>query len=313
MKLQRTILSLALSIGALVLILGTFPAQAAVITSGPYSVNISPVGGLEPGGPGLVFRRLADGYDPILPGTPREAWGVSAGGFAGFADPSGAGVSGLVINSAAFGVSTANTSTFLNNGSNLLQIDQAFSFAASNVLKVETTITNVSGASQAVLYTRHVDWDIVPTEFAEIINTDPFSSPVVAASFFGFENPSPLVPFSFNAPIGGGGPFGPADNGGAFRLNLGTLAAGASTSFNVFHALSLFGQSHTGLESQLVGLGANFVITGHNSGAEEVNSAALAFGPSAAAVPEPTTFSMFGLAALGLGCARLGRRRRKAA
>src|SRR5262245_16854892 len=309
MTLPRS--TLVCRVAVLALFLGAVPAQAAVISSGTYIASISNVGSLVDSD-GVVFRRVADSYDPLLPGTPREAWGVSAGGVGGTADISFFGVNNLVLNSAVFGVSTASTSTFLNNGSNILQIDQAFSFAADNVLKIATTITNVSGANQAVLYTRHVDWDVSPTVFSEIITIDPFSSPVVAATFDGFQDPNPLVPFGGSSGPGGG-TFGPGDLGGGFRLDLGILASGASTSFNVFHALSHFGQSHTGLNSQLLGLGATFVITGHNSGTTELNSAAVAFGPAAAGaeVPEPGTLSMFGLLAAGAGFTRFRRQPRR--
>src|SRR5438067_11899712 len=73
------------------------PARADVITSpdNAFEVGINPQStGTFNGGGNLFdpnfavgFLRTADGYDPIRPGTPREAYGVSAGSVGGYVDP----------------------------------------------------------------------------------------------------------------------------------------------------------------------------------------------------------------------------------
>ena len=63
---------------------------------------------------------------------------------------------------------------------------------APNVVKVATTVTNISGAAQAMLFQRDVDMDISPTIFTEFSAIDPIAAPVIEASFNGFENADPL-------------------------------------------------------------------------------------------------------------------------
>jgi hypothetical protein len=142
--------------------LSSTAAFADVISSGPFSVGIANPGGPAPGGnlydpgAGVGFRRNGDGYDPIQPGTPREAWGVSANGFAGYQDGAFFGNANLTENGApTFGPSSGNVSSIL--GANLLRIDQSYGFAAPNVLAIGVTITNTSGVNQSVLFSRNVD------------------------------------------------------------------------------------------------------------------------------------------------------------
>jgi hypothetical protein len=286
----------------------TTPTSAQVITSpsGGYQVGIDGnFGNLYDGPSGIGFLRVADGYDPIAPGTPREAWGIAAGSISGYADTQNFGTSNLVINgSANFLANSASISHFLNTGSsNLLQIDQNYTFAANNVLQIQTKVTNVSGSNQAVLFSRNVDWDIAPTPFNELTRLPALTGSVVNASFYGFESPDPLVPFGNT----GTGVFGPGDLGAGILIDLGSLADGQSISFNIFHALGDPGQSENDLINQLAGLGSEFTITGFDSGANgPTNFAALGFG--LVAVPEPTTVALCGLV-IGGGAVGYWRRR----
>jgi len=281
-------------------------ADAAVITSGGgYRVGITTDGNLYDLGANIGFRRPGDGYDPIQPGTPREGYGVSAGAISGVADPFGFGTT-LTLVSSSFGANSGTVTTAL---SGLLSITQDYSFLADNVLLIRNTVTNVSGLSQAVLYRRAVDFDVAPTQFAEISNVDPTSSNPFIASYYGFESADPLTPYSNPTT---GGTFGPADLGGAYDVDLGTLAAGASSTFDVFYAVNTPGQSFTALQGQVAGLGATFEITNYSSDTGHVNSAILAFGSAdASPVPVPPTvvMTLIGMSTLG----GFGWMRRKAA
>ncbi|MBX9582211.1 MAG: PEP-CTERM sorting domain-containing protein [Gemmataceae bacterium] len=297
--------------------LAAAPARAGtVISSGPFDVSISDFGNLEPDTAtgSLVFRRNADGYDPIIPGTPREAYGVSANGVSGYADTFFFGVSNIAPVSAVFGASTATVVTDLvdpGSGASLLRITQDYRFAADNVLQICTTVTNVSPDAQAVLFSRNVDMDLgsvsAPNgQFYETITADGVVPPVIEASFYGFENPDPLPAFSvFPAPATGG-TFGPSDLGGGMRLDLGILAPGESSEFAVFHGIGDFGQTEADLRAQMAALGVFYQISG--IGPETGNVESMGLGPCA--IPEPTSLALVGIGAAGL--AGYARRRRAA-
>ena len=198
------------------------------INSATDTVGVDPTGALYDGTTGVGFLRNSDGFDPLAPGTPRDSWGVSAGTVSGQADPyygAYGGTENLVSNGSSIsgGGTIAVTSDYLNGGAgNLLLVTQDMSFVAGNVLQIAETITNVSGSPQAVEFARDVDEDIAPTEYDEVTKAPGVPLGAVAnASYYGFENPSPLVAYTHS--VGSGGTFGPADLGGGILLNLGTL------------------------------------------------------------------------------------------
>jgi hypothetical protein len=310
------------------------PVQGDTILSpsGTFRVGIDRLGNLfdpaasvpgpDPiGGSGLGFRRLSDGFDPIKPGTAIEGWGVSAGAVAGFVDPQLRGISNIVANGLpTFTPTMAVISANLVSATNpLLRIDQVFSFVADNVLKIATTVTNVSSASQSVLFRRKVDWDLGPVAdlpFSESITSPAITPPVTGAGFGALEEASPLVAFLRAVPPGGG-TFGPDDLGAAIQVALGTLAPGASVALDIFHAISQVGQSEASLRSQVQALaGTGFVMTGVGFSAVvpgPFNSAALAIrvGPDQqppGVIPERPSLTLLGVGLLGLLSYRVRRR-----
>ncbi len=132
------------------------PSANITDSTGNYTVGVNTNGSLYNPNTTTGFQRAGDPnnppFDPLAPGNPRDSWGVSANGFVGYADPNYFGTANL--NNVVF-TSTAHTATvsdILSDGSNLLQIDQSYSFAAPNVLKIDETITNISGLPQSVAF-----------------------------------------------------------------------------------------------------------------------------------------------------------------
>ena len=307
------------------------PARAGVITSpsGRFQVGIDVFGNLfdptpiitnDPARPvhaGTGFLRVGNGYDPIEPFVAREYWGVAAGAVGGYVDPqfSVPPTFNVVPNGApSFGTNVAAVSTFLNGGSgNVLRVDHTFSLADEGVLRIGVTLTNLTGAAQAVQYRRGVDWDIEPYPNAtllpeEIITVPAPAGQVTSATRNGVDpNPNPLVPYGPFAT--GPGTFGPADLGAGFTLDLGTLDpvgtpnGRLAVSFDVFHGITDDGETVSDLIDKLRQAGAGYIITGRSSVGE--NAAALGV-VAATPVPEPGTLALVGL---GLAAACWRRRR----
>jgi len=298
-------LILAISIAAFRPLFAPTPLKADVISTAQMQVGIGTNGNLFDSGAVIGMRRT-DGYDPISPGAPREAWGISAGSSVGFADTK-FGPLHLSTTARTFTSSSGQITTFLQSGAtNLLQVVQKYSFVpgAGNILKILTTVTNVTASNQAVYYSRNVDWDINPTFFNNTV-IPAYSSPILQASFSGEEAPSPLALFANVAPTTGGTMTG--DLGAGMRINLGTLLPGQSTTFDVFHGISLGTQTRSNLASQLVTAGANvFVASGDST--DHVNSAAMGFGFEPAVVPLPSSVWMGGVLLGLIGIVRLVRR-----
>jgi hypothetical protein len=262
------------------------------ITNGSFTVGIGATGELYNPHTNEAFRRHSDNYDPIQPGTPKDSWGVRGGASEGHGDAMFFG-SNVIGPSPTGGVTAhANHTTF----DGALSVDQVYSFLAANVLGIRTSITNNTGGALPVMFQRNVDWDIVPTTFGEIINVDPLGGQVVGSSYYGFEDPDPGVAYAFSGGAAGG-TFGPGDLGGGMQIDLGMIGAGATSFFDVFYGISLEEQTPFELRSQLQGLGASFVITGHSSDGSFTSashSAAMGFGLARQDVPEPGSLAMIG-------------------
>jgi hypothetical protein len=283
---------------ALAVALGLGGAHAALAdgtltnASGSFIAGINSDGSLYTNTSGVGIQRTADDFDPLAPGTPRDSFGVAAGGVSGYADEFDFGVSNLVANSPlTFGAgnTTASDSFFLNNGSgNILEVTESYSFVGpqSNIVDVHTTLTNVSGSATDVMYSHDVDWDVAPTEDFEITSASPgaFPSPITDGSSYGFENPDPTIPF-ISSTSGTTGPFGPGDLGGGFKADFGSVANGASVSFDVLEGISDSTQTNADLTAEVQALGATYSLTTYNSDNSGppagINSAVLAFVPGA--------------------------------
>jgi hypothetical protein len=260
------------------------PTMVITDPTGSFEVGIDTSGVLFDSSTGIGFRRISDGYDPLEPGVPRDSWGIAYSGPTSGeaqADPTDFGNDSEVTSLVSF---AANSATVVNTiGPEALVLTQFYSFAAENVLRIQEAVTNTSGASLAVLFQRDIDWDVAPTGEDEVTTIPSgMSSPVIDASFFGFENPNPSFGYGSSG-YPAGGTSGPDDLGGGIKIGLGMLADNATDTFDYYYAISLLGQSQANLVTELSSVGATYsVLTDSSEGpclTCGTNSAAIAIGP----------------------------------
>lgn len=269
-----------------------------VITSGPFTVGIGPNGELFDSNAYVGFRRDADGYDPLAPGTPRDSWGISTSAGTAYGDYQFYGAQNItaVAFTQAWGgaTQTALISTSLGIG-----IKMDYVFAAPNVLKIHHSVYNLDGSPfrDAFLFQRDWDLDVVPTPFNE--NTVGIFYPVGARdSYYGFEDPDPSVPYIFPC-----GPLGcnvAGDLGGGVKISDGLKNVVRSSRFTYCYAINQDGQTLDGLVQQMYDLGCRHIVgtQSFENGywpSLGVNSGAI----SVTAVPEPGTWALL-IAGFGL-------------
>ena len=285
---------------------GQASAQATITDAGgTVAVGLSSYGALYNGNDGTGFRRTADGFDPIQPGTPRDSWGLSAGGSSAWSDPQFFGDSGITSGGLVAGANSAVATAVTDFGFTVLQ---NYSFV-DGILRIDTSVTNnTADAVSDVLFQRNVDWDIDPTAFDEkIFGPSGSSSLVIEGSNYGFENPDAAQPYSFGCLADCNA--GPGDLGAGIRINLGSLMGGATRKFTYFYGISTLGQTPAGLIAAGHAAGAQFIIGGRSNNSDGPDNSAFI---GVAGVPEPATWAMLILGFFGLG-SMLRRRRAVAA
>jgi hypothetical protein len=221
---------------------GQMNASAAVIGNGTIELGVNREGNLiDSSGTGIKF--LPNGNDGISAGCDCEGWGVADATRPGSFMQAGRvfGISNLVVSTFTSDATTAKSIVVSNDG--IFQITHEYSPSASKYLyNGKVTIQNLGTASiNDLRYRRVMDWDIPPDVFNELVTIQgtASASAVLAATNGGFSAGNPL---SSNTGTSGAPLFsgdfvdkGPADHGALFDFGFGTLAGGASKSFDIFY------------------------------------------------------------------------------
>jgi hypothetical protein len=221
---------------------GQTSASAAVIGNGTIALGVNREGNLiDSSNTGIKF--LPNGNDGISAGCACEGWGVADAGPGGSSMKAGVdfGIANLVVSTFTSDATTAKSIVVSSDG--IFQVTHEYSPSSSKYLyNGKVTIQNLGTASiNDLRYRRVMDWDIPPNVFNELVTIQGTASAlaVLAATNGGFSDGNPLSSNTdswFATPLSGD--FvdkGPADHGALFDFGFGTLARGASKSFDIFY------------------------------------------------------------------------------
>ncbi|MBX3483280.1 hypothetical protein [Phenylobacterium sp.] len=262
---------------------GATQASAVVISNGGYSVGIGVNGELYDAGADIGFLR--DGYDPISPGTPRDSWGLNGA----YADSQFYGSNGIISTDIVANGDTATATTLTTDG---FQVVQTYSFL-NNILKIDTTVTNLTGDVLTGVFQRNVDWDM-PEGAENIFGPFGARNGVLDSSYYGFDNPDASAAYDFSCKRGCDEV---GDLGAGIKISLGSIGAGKSRSFAYYYGLNLPGGGAGDLISEAQGAGAQYLIAASGDGSSSHHAVIGVSG----AVPEPAGWAMMILGFFGLG------------
>jgi hypothetical protein len=279
----------------------------AMINNGVIELGVDATGQLNiccgapssgTGTPFVGLRYLPTGAEATAPGCLCEGWGVSYdGAVSGYAN-NAVGSAGLALNSFV-GVNGGLTAVVDVNAGDLNVVhDYHPAAGTADLYEATVTITNQGAvAHNNVEYRRVMDWDVEPTAFSEHVTIDDSGAapaPLQFSSNDGFASADPLTPWTnlgFVGP-GTGAPFfdaGPADHGALFEFDFGTLAPGASVTFNIYYGAA---RDEATAYADLASVGATLYSFGQPSSPGgpnlgQPNTFIFAFGGGALAVAPP--------------------------
>lgn len=331
---KKVLVMCMMASGMLIAAGGAYAGATLINTAGTVALGVNNDGSLNTADGNVAVNQYATGvaykfsdgnfYDATSPGCLCEGWGVSVNGTSsGYANVSTDGGANNLTFGALTGVTgtTATSTTTLTSlpGIKVTQAYQQSTNAPGALFRDRVTITNTTGAAVTdVKYVRVMDWDIPPTEFNEFVTIQGTASTsfLEESGHNGFNTANPIGGYSntggwmtnscFNVDCTANGP---EDHGAYFRFNFGSLADGASYSFDIFYGAAA---NEAGAFSAISAEGLELFSLGYSNagGYPDTGSPTYVFGfkgvggtvtppISASPVPEPETYGML-LAGLGL-------------
>lgn len=305
--LKQTLVAAAIAVSAL-----SAQAASAVLSTGVIKMGVADNAGL--GALGVGFDSPVGG-DSIIRGCLCEGWGASAGGVSGnvYGASNIAGISSSLLTTTVASGSglDAKSVVTMTNG---LEVTHAYSYVSDTLFKVTVTLKNTTAGSLSdVRYARVLDWDVDPGFFASNFTTVYGGTPsgpggkVLHTSTNPFVFADPLNPPTENANTNVTNLAG--DLGSFFVFGFGSLAAGASETFDTFiGAESTVSQLLASFTS--AGVEAYSFTTGNATGRDGSTAPAYGYGfagldlPPIGTTPTPGALLLSGLALVALGATR---------